>query len=410
MKRLLAITLAASLLATACGDDDVASTLASTTSTTTTATTAPAPTTTTSTTTTTTLPPTTTTTTLTPGTQEIRACQIREEHFGGIGVGVGFPRMGWRLQPTGMIQVAVLFTDFDDAVANRTPEEAFALIDGTVEFFETVSYGRLQVEFIPHLEWLRVAEPAAFYADAITGYHGHKEWIEEAVTLADAAYDFSEIDEIVVIATPEAEIIGYGPTWTGGQFADGWIDADGARITNGVTSGLDILYWGFLWLPHEMGHSLSFVDMYDYDGGPGFTGEFSLMNDIAAEAPEYLAWERWHAGWLDDDQIVCLADDATVTLEPVELPGGTKAAVVPIGTTRAVVIESRRAIGYDSALQREGAIVYVVDTTVYSGYGTVEVMNGQQALREGESVTVDGVTVTVVSADESSDTIEIVVE
>ena len=181
-------------------------------------------------------------------------------------------------------------------------------------------------------------------------------------------------------------------------------------ITNGVTSGFDILYWGFLWLPHEMGHSLSFVDIYDYDGGPGFSGEFSLMNDIAADAPEYFAWERWHADWLDDPQVVCIESEHTTTLSPIEVEGGIKAAVVKVGSSRVIVVESRRALGYDSALTDEGAIVYVVDTSIYSGYGTIEVMNGKQALSPGESVTVDGVTVTVLDATDDGDTVEVVVD
>jgi M6 family metalloprotease-like protein len=225
------------------------------------------------------------------------------------------------------------------------------------------------------------------------------------VALADPEVDFTGIDEVVVLATPNANVIAYGPTWTGGSFDDGSITPDGQYITNGVTSGVDILYWGYLWLPHEMGHSLSFVDVYDYDGRPGYSGEFSLMNDIAGHAPEYLAWERWHAGWLDDDQILCVASDTTATIGPIEVSGGPKAAVVKVGPNRVVVIESRRAVGYDHALQREGAVVYVVDTSIESGYGPIQVANDRLALLPGESVTVDGVTVTVSGATAAGDTI-----
>jgi M6 family metalloprotease-like protein len=403
MRHLAVLSIAALLLVAACGDDGAGQVVDTTTS-------VPATTSTSSTTssTSTTTMPTTTTTTLPEGLTGVGACKIPESAW--VGVGMGFPRSSDRLQSTGDAHVAVLFADFPDAPATRSPEEMFELINGTEEFFETVSYGNLRIELIPHLEWLRMSDDAASYADAIRTYDGHKSWIEEVASLADPDFDFDGIDEIVVLATPRAEVIGYGPTWTGGSFQNGSIDLDGARIMNGITSGFDILYWGYLWLPHEMGHSLSFVDTYDYDGGPGFTGEFSLMNDIAADAPEYFAWERWHANWLDDDQVLCVNGDHTTTLSPIELAGGVKAAVVKVDATRVVVVESRRAVGYDSALTDEGAIVYVVDTSIASGYGPIEVMNSKEALQAGESVTVDGVTVTVIDATDSGDTVEILVE
>jgi M6 family metalloprotease-like protein len=357
-------------------------------------------------TTTTTLPP-TTTTTLPPGLVESAACKLPERAY--TGVGIGFPRNGDRLQSVGAVQVAVLFADFPDVAATRTPEEVFGLIEETEEWFAAVSYGRLEIKLIPHLEWLPMANPAASYSDAIGTYDGHKAWIQEATDLADPDFDFTDVDEVVVMATPNAEVIGYGPTWTGGDFDDGAIFPDGQYITNGVTSGFDLLYWGFLWLPHEMGHSLSFVDLYSYAGGPGFTGHFTLMNDIAAEAPEYLAYERWHAGWLDDEQVLCVESDFSWTITPIEEVGGTKALMIPVGPSRAVVVESRRAIGYDSDLSREGAIVYVVDTSIYSGEGTIQLANDQQALGAGDSATVDGITITVLESTAEGDTVAVMV-
>ena len=351
------------------------------------------------------------TTTLLAGAQDATVCELPEQAW--VGVGVGFPRSPDRLASTGTVRVAVLFADFPDVAAGMTPEEAFDLLDGATDFLRAVSYGRLEVELVPHLAWLRMDDPASGYADAIATFEGHKAWIEEAVAKADPEVDFAGIDEVVVVATPEAEVIEKGPTWMGGAFDGGTITADGESITNAITSGADLDDWGELWLPHEMGHSLSFVDLYAFETPPdGYTRPFSLMDDIASDAPEYLAWERWHAGWIDDDQIVCLASDATpelirIALTRVEEAGGTKAVVAPVGETRAVVVESRRAIGYDSALTTEGAVVYTVDTSIESGSGPVEVANDRQALGPGESVTVDGVTVTVIDATESGDTVEV---
>ena len=400
------------LVVAACGGsstqvfDTTTTTTSTTTTTTSPSTTTTTTSTTTTTTTTTTLPP--TTSTAITGLQEIGACRLPDLAFNGVGI--GFPRSTERLQPIGDVQVAVLFTDFADAPAVQTPQEIYAHLDGVEEFFEAVSYGRLRVELFPHFEWLRMSGPVADYAASITSYEEHKDWIEEAAAAADPVIDFSGVDEIVVIATPQATAIPYGPTWTGGEFTDGWIELDGERIYNGVTSGYDLLHWGYLWLPHEMGHSLSFVDLYAFEGPPdGFTRPFSLMDDIASEAPEYLAWERWHAGWLDDDQILCVDGGTTATITPIEETGGVKALVVPIHDTRAVVVESRRAIGYDTALSREGAVAYVVDTAIASGYGPVQVLNDRRALRAGDSIEFEYVTITVVESTEVGDTVQVVV-
>jgi hypothetical protein len=108
------------------------------------------------------------------------------------------------------------------------------------------------------------------------------------------------------------------------------------------------------------------------------------MDHTGSEAPEYLAWERWHAGWIDDEQILCLESDSVAELTRIEAEGGTKAAIVPVGPTEAVVVESRRAVGYDLALTREGAVVYLVDTSIESGQGPIRVVNDRRALLEGE--------------------------
>lgn len=378
---------------------------------TTTSTTAPPTTTTTSTTapppTTTTTAPPPTTTTLDQTVHPPAACRLPDTANEGH-IGSGFPRPADRIPPIGTVNAAVLFADFDDVPATMTPEDVFAMVSpGAQDYFATVSYGRMELILQPHLKWLRLREPSATYGDAVLSFDAHRAHLQEAMDLADHEVDFSDSDLVVVLNNPNADAIPYGPTFTGFSDPVGAITADGALITNGVTSGVDLSFWGFLWLNHEMGHSMGLVDLYSYEGLPGFTGEFSLMNDIAGEAPEYLAYERWLLGWLDDDQIVCQADDRVTALTPIEAEGGTKAVILPIGDSRSLVVESRRALGYDSALQRTGALVYTLDSAIPSGFGPIEVTNEGQTLQERESVTVDGYTVTVLASGPNGDTVQV---
>ena len=82
-----------------------------------------------------------------------------------------------------------------------------------------------------------------------------------------------------------------------------------------------------------------------------------------------------------------------------------------------MVVESRRSVGYDAGLPKTGALVYTVDTSIYSGEGTLVVYpilendpyRYNSPLAVGESVTVDGVTVTVLEATDQGDTVQVTV-
>lgn len=341
-----------------------------------------------------------------PPPHPVAPCRLPEEAY--IGVGIGFPRSADRLRSVGTVRATVLFADFPDVPASRTPQQLLDILSPTAEdFFDAVSYGRMDLTLEPHPVWLRMSQPSTTYGAAIRSFTDHRDWLQEAVDLADDDVDFSDTDVVVLIATPDATQIPFGPTFVGFDGPGGELTADGVGITNGITSGADLTFWGGLWLNHEMGHSMTLVDLYSFVAPTGFTRPFSLMDDIASEAPEYLAYERWVLEWIDDQQVACLGASEQVRLSPIELTGGTKAVMVPVGRTRSVVVESRRAIGWDSSLSSEGAVAYVVDTSIQSGFGPIEVMNDRLPLGQGDSVTIEGVTVTVLDADASGDTVQV---
>lgn len=343
------------------------------------------------------------------------ACKLPALSFNNVAL--GFPPPAYRMPSTGTVRVAVVFADFDDAPASRSPEEVFAIISPQAEtMYRDMSNGRLDLQLEPHFTWLRLSQPSAYYGSGIATFEGHQEFLQEAMDLADADVDFSEADLVLVLANPDARNVAYGPAF-GGDPGYG-IKAGGVELYNGVTSGYDLLFWGSLWLNHEVGHSMGLNDLYGYSGSDAhrFVGGWSLMGLINGRAPEYFAFERWQLGWLDDDQIVCQeSGEQTTELSAIEVPGGTKAVIVPLDGTRALVIESRRALGYDTALEEVGALVYLVDTNIYSGEGTIVVLPEEGAgqykygapLAPGETLEFEGVTITVLEASDQSDTVHI---
>jgi M6 family metalloprotease-like protein len=220
--------------------------------------------------------------------------------------------------------------------------------------------------------------------------------------------------------------MGYSGPAFAAIFGNG-ITLDGKYISNGATSAYDLNNWKSIWLNHEISHSMGLVDLYAstqsdatnrYDGHR-YVGEFSYMglSSYSSNAPSLLAFERWNLGWLDDSQIECMKSASlTKLITPIQSIGGTKAVIIPLSRTKALVIESRRAIGIDKAIAKSGSLVYVVDSSLQSGRGPVQVYPSDlkndprylQAPRAlGESVIVEGFTIKVTQSDASGDTVEI---
>lgn len=365
-------------------------------------------------------PTSTLTPTATPPPAE--ACKLPEAAYHGA-IGLGFEGYARSLASTGTVRAKVIFADFSDAPASNTPEEIYDLyLDGASEMLAALSYGRLDFQMDPYFKWFRMSQDSSTYG--ISDFYEHRSLIAEAIELADAEVDFSDVDDVIVILNPYAVNIEYGPTFVPISEEDG-IAVDDVVIMNAISSGADLPVWGYKWIAHETGHSMGLVDLYwgtwdglDYAELFRYTGDFSLMSNVNAISPEPLAYERWLLGWLDDNQIYCMqTHEETVGLNAIELASGTKAVMVPVGPTKAVVIESRRALGYDEYMAEPGALVYTVDTSVYTGQGPIVVWpqvegdpyRSYAPLSEGESVTVEGVTVTVLDALEDGDLVRVTV-
>ena len=367
------------------------------------------------------LPPTVPLPTDPPATPDtISACKLPPLSF--TNVGLGIPNPSHKLPTLGEVKTVVLFADFSDVPASETPEEFFKMVSPEAEtFFKTVSYGRMDWKLEPHFVWLRLSQPSAYYGEAIRSYEGHLEFIQEAVTLADADVDFSTADSVTVMVPPSATAIEFGPAF-GANPGEGYT-ADGKVFSNGVTSAADLPNWGFIWLNHETGHTMGLPDLYGYDFDPNnydfihrHVGNFGFMGFTGGKGFEPFAFERWQLGWLDDDQILCQTEgEITATVTPIEVTGGMKAVMVSISNSKAVLIESRRQIGYDASILKPGVLVYVVDTSIPSGEGTLVVYpqldndpyRDNSPLAVGESVTVEGVTITVLDATADGDTVQV---
>jgi len=334
-------------------------------------------------------------------------CKLSDPNGKQNGISLGFPRLSERLKSTGTVRIGVVFVDFPDAAATRSTQSVYSLISPEAERrFAAMSYGRATFELVPLQRWLRMSRASTAYSMSRTNttYSIHRDFITEALNLSVGSLSVSDLDGFLVLANPDAAAFDFGPAFTPNDVY--WATtAAGRTWMNGATSGTDLLNFGSAWFNHEFGHAMGLVDLYAFSGAANrFVGHFSLMGLISGGAPEFFGWERWSLGWLSDSEVACLTSgSATINLEPIARTGGTKIAVVKLGPSRALVVESRRRTGYDTGLTKEGIVAYIVDTSVRSGEGVIRVLpindadvtKMSVALGAGESLTYEGARVSV---------------
>jgi hypothetical protein len=162
---------------------------------------------------------------------------------------------------------------------------------------------------------------------------------------------------------------------------------------------------------HEFGHGLGLTDIRDTTdvGNQKSDGMYyDMMNN--PEYPELLVWHRFLLSFLEDSQLHCKEskEESVHWLVPVASQSKeVKGVVVPISETEAIIVESRRPIGYDTLLTGSliGAVVYTLDSKVPYRRTPVKVVD---VLALGESVEVMGYRFSVVESGDFGDVVEIV--
>ena len=353
------------------------------------------------------------------------SAKCRPRGVGGANVTAGFPLSRDTTPPVGKVRVAVLFMDYPDAQATHTTQhEASFGLSFVEEYLEASSYGRLEVELVPHHEWLRAEHSYSHYSqliDVVDRVQIIWPATVHAVELADDDVDFSDID-MVLHVSPSTH-------FSAGN-AHRTAEADGATLrlarvgTEKRTPTGEPFFWGHN-AAHELVHLFGLLDLYPYDArahdttGPVPAGKsrvdtwWGLMGlrswffadstdarrrhtwrhvdgrsnaayNTFLEPHEMIAWSRWQLGWLDESQVRCVNEaEATVHLAPIAEPDdGIAMAAVPLNARELIVIESRRKQGYDHSrnyaapdgwsttfprLITEGVLVYTVDALTQTG-------------------------------------------
>jgi hypothetical protein len=275
-----------------------------------------------------------------------------------------------------------------------------------------------------------------------SSYHALGKWGEGDVTgywklalkTADPLVDFSLFDVVYVLSPKEipSSSIAYGPA--GPLRPNNGLPTNDGQVINISLSGADAWSGGAVsgnswkWISHETGHLFGLHDLYTTNATQTYSatyGQWDLMSETFTQGViEINSWNRYLLDWLSDSQVVCL-DVTTISsagrevlIDPIERNNSlTKSVVIKVSDSKIIVVESRRNEGFDVMTSgKEGVLIYTVEMNIDSqkgGWkvqrrpGSVDPKFTDAALRAGEKIVTNGVTIEVLSRDANGDRVKI---
>ena len=289
-----------------------------------------------------------------------------------VGLNEGPTDFNHSVRPVGSVPAIMLFVDFSDAPQAEATQTLFESLVPAAERLNALSQGRLSLSITPLQTWLRMPKSSnAYNLDAVGGTPAQRDYIADAVALADPLVDFRNYQFVYVVAAAGAAFANNTIWWAK---AGGAVPADGTQVKLAViTTGHERKDAPVLL--HETGHAFGLPDVYDahivYSDGIKHVGHWDPMSRARSPA-DFTAWHKWKLGWLDAAHLRCLgAPGATEeTLTPVEAPGGVKAVVLKTGPSTAYVVEARELPRIGGGICDYGVLVYALDARVRNGAPT----------------------------------------
>jgi hypothetical protein len=241
---------------------------------------------------------------------------------------------------------------------------------------------------------------------------------KDLIAAADPFINFSGSDLIIVVVPPQVNqnLLGTNPWGTQVTTQEGsfsrFLTITPFDFSNG--RGPNSGFIGPQLLLHEMNHA--YFSFGDHGDGMGGWGLMSLPS-----VTDLLGWDKYIAGYYNDQQIRCLPSVKSISLltPNVAKSQNEKLAVIPVSSSKILVIESVRVGGFNYKLPKssEGVLVYEIDvseTDYHKGIYIVSTPRGLASdnklgapLRSNESVISNGYKISVKETGTFGDLVEV---
>lgn len=344
------------------------------------------------------------------------------------------------LPAKGQARVAVLPFDFSDVPGSADPQSWLRpQMEMVSQWIEHYSAGRVQYDWVTTDRWIRASKPSSEYQYIHPGRNGvmppdlpqgpfkTEQWIaQDLLSSAPADLDLSGVRAVFFVYPqdvyypydlPVREVSVNHPHFPHSilMFSSGrWLYEQKMPL------------WSFI--VHEFGHFQGIPGHAPWDGSP-----IDVMTNQHGLAITLGTWSRITMDWQDTREIYCTTRDGltndVVTLSPIDSEeAGTKAVMVRLNQSRALIIESRRRSTWSSGamgwpglpegfygltvirvdtsvdlnrVQRAGAYLDFIDGG-NRGHGTlfqpgmrIPPFDLNNVLYEGESITTDGIRISL---------------
>jgi hypothetical protein len=345
------------------------------------------------------------------------------------------------------LNVQVIPIEFTDFPSSKTVladhERYFSYIKNA---YSNISDSQVNINFKVPSDYFKVNKKISSY-DTGKRFNccggGINDWVQldmnrlfaDIVSVVDPSIDFSNLDLVffVVPPTTDNDYIGHGfpaphpQLRTSEGFIPYWyFSPPMSEVSRKSWFGVE----PYMHL-HELMHAMNKLDDHHGDGdfgridGDAGTGNWSHMSGMSTD---FLFWEKWITYMVSDDQVICAKTDSSSThwIKPSNYFGKEeKLLVIPVDSTKVLVVESIRAAGFNLKIPRvsEGALVYLVDITkTGKGRGInvlrpssrttsiLEIRNFALAdapLKIGESISSNGFKISVIESGDFGDVVKV---
>jgi hypothetical protein len=370
---------------------------------------------------------------------KVESCKITSSP---IWNGLSFPDVWQRDRrhpgPNSVIQLIPIYSEDTAKPVNSPTQDYLKYLNLLKEWIDYSSdFGSNSQIRIPdeYIKFPNKVEPYKLYHPVNWDTPGHVRFNQDVIAAVDPVIDFSGANIGIVVAPPgtDASIMQQAAL---GSFrtSEGLVVSGSSQFatlaTNMNKTQYATLGQPFWWI-HELYHvGYGFDDHYgdaknDLNTEYGM-GWWTMMTPFGGDLS---VWEKWQMGFVQDSQIQCVinANSSVHWIAPASVKTKeSKAIIIPISSTKVIVVESIRPVGlhYKIPQKLQGVLVYEIDLTknqhgmgmklslpinrkLNSNPFAFDFFLGDAPLRMGDRTETNGYSIEVVEAGNFGDVIKI---